>query len=460
LFSIGGGLLFKIFFSVLSITLHAAELTSLDQVVQKTLERSLPRLACNLSATKESKYPVLQARGEKLEALKIHPAPGSILGAASKRNPDYYFVWMRDSSLTADALIQFLASQPGTQNRERLKRFLIDYVAFTEKVQNNGSQRGVNDPRCNIDGSVDFIQWSRPQRDGPALQSLTLLRLYQLADADLPGANKEQIKRVTKRNLDSIASQVHEKSYDPWEYVFGTHFYVRLVQLGALEEGLRVFGSNSVWQSAVKELETLLNGHWSKAKHSYVSTTEPVMDWRGNGIPIPGDGLDMSMMLGVLHARRSEDRFSIQDERVHSTAGELEKIFRKLYPINSDGKEPAMGRFRGDDYYGGNPWFVTTLAEAEFYFRRAKLANPKEQAQLMARGDQFLNRVLEIIPANGMIGEQFDMKTGRPVSSHDMSWSYSSLLTAALAREQVLDPTRPTHLNLKLVDFRCPQSRK
>ena len=30
-----------------------------------------------------------------------------------------------------------------------------------------------------------------------------------------------------------------------------------------------------------------------------------------------------------------------------------------------------MGRYANDAYYGGNPWYLATLAAAEFYFRLA-----------------------------------------------------------------------------------------
>ena len=30
-----------------------------------------------------------------------------------------------------------------------------------------------------------------------------------------------------------------------------------------------------------------------------------------------------------------------------------------------------MGRYANDAYYGGNPWYLATLAAAEFYFKLA-----------------------------------------------------------------------------------------
>lgn len=45
--------------------------------------------------------------------------------------------------------------------------------------------------------------------------------------------------------------------------------------------------------------------------------------------------------------------------------------FRDIYPINSGipaGKPVAVGRYLEDTYYGGNPWYLTTLAVAEFLY--------------------------------------------------------------------------------------------
>jgi glucoamylase len=45
--------------------------------------------------------------------------------------------------------------------------------------------------------------------------------------------------------------------------------------------------------------------------------------------------------------------------------------FREIYPINNGiptGKPLAVGRYPEDTYFGGNPWYLCTLAVAEFLY--------------------------------------------------------------------------------------------
>jgi glucoamylase len=45
--------------------------------------------------------------------------------------------------------------------------------------------------------------------------------------------------------------------------------------------------------------------------------------------------------------------------------------FRDIYPINNGiptGKPLAIGRYPEDNYFGGNPWYLCTLAVAEFLY--------------------------------------------------------------------------------------------
>ncbi len=48
--------------------------------------------------------------------------------------------------------------------------------------------------------------------------------------------------------------------------------------------------------------------------------------------------------------------------------------FRDIYPINNGipvGNPLAVGRYPEDTYFGGNPWYLTTLAVAEFLYDAA-----------------------------------------------------------------------------------------
>ena len=89
---------------------------------------------------------------------------------------------------------------------------------------------------------------------------------------------------------------------------------------------------------------------------------------------VPEKDLDISVILGVLHAGRTKGAHSVLDPRAQATLTALEDLFDAEYPINRrrpPERGPAMGRYASDLYYGGNPWYLATLAAAEFYFRLA-----------------------------------------------------------------------------------------
>ena len=81
----------------------------LDGKIQTMLQRSLPRLACNLS----------------------NGVPGSIIASPQTNNPNYYFHWIRDSALVAHALGRLLPYLKQTASESRIREFIEDYTAFS-----------------------------------------------------------------------------------------------------------------------------------------------------------------------------------------------------------------------------------------------------------------------------------------------------------------------------------------
>ena len=116
-----------------------------------------------------------------------------------------------------------------------------------------------------------------------------------------------------------------------------------------------------------------------------------------------------------------------------------------------------MGRYANDVYFGGNPWYLATLAAAEFYFKLAvallsgaKMAVTSENARfrerlgagspkaVIERGDSFMRTVQAYTPASGDLSEQFDRTTGAQTSAKQLAWSYAAFLTAAASRRQAV----------------------
>ena len=145
--------------------------------------------------------------------------------------------------------------------------------------------------------------------------------------------------------------------------------------------------------------------------------------------------------------------------------------FRSIYTVNSgiaQGVAISVGRYSEDSYYGGNPWYLNTLAAAEQLYdalyvwnkqgsitvTSTSLAFFKDFSSSVTAGtyasgsstyttlynaisnyaDGYVNVVAQYTPSDGSLAEQFSRSNGSPLSAHHLTWSYAALLSAAARR--------------------------
>ena len=152
------------------------------------------------------------------------------------------------------------------------------------------------------------------------------------------------------------------------------------------------------------------------------------------------------------------------DPKAQATLAALEDLFDAEYAINAKRPPsgPAIGRYANDAYYGGNPWYLATLAAAEFYFRlaialrsgaempatsenarfRERLGDGSPAKAAFERGDTFMRTVRAYTPAGGDLSEQFDRATGAQTSAKQLAWSYAAFITAAASRRRAVQAIR------------------
>lgn len=401
---------------------------------------------------------------------------GVVIASPSRQDPDYYFHWIRDSALVIDSLL--ITVQPQDFSSTLFQKNLNDYILFSRRLQLTPSQTGLGEPRFNVDGTAFNGPWARPQNDGPALRALTLLHALQF---NLSAEQRNKISEILETDLDFIQSHRDQPSFDIWEEIRADHFYTRVAQMAALKKAIQNF--DPAWkfsifdcEAARAHLESNLQKHWSDEK-KYFSISQNRVEGGDN----KKTDLDTAVILGVLHAGLNQDiLFSVRNDRVLATAEKLEKVFERIYEINQSKKSfqlaPAIGRYEDDVYFGGNPWYLTTLAFAELHYRLAEslqqdnnfeitdlnfaflsqagatkikdfkpglnLKNSSSAAKeltelLRLRGDQFVERVRLHTPKDGSLAEQFSRKNGYATSARDLTWSYASFLTAIQARTEI-----------------------
>ncbi|XWN29820.1 MAG: hypothetical protein ROR55_20295 [Devosia sp.] len=384
----------------------------------------------------------------------VRPARGSILAsplpALWDPEPDYFYHWLRDA-----AVVMLAASVLPDAQSQSWRTHFADYVAFSHRTATrNGpttnpwrptttpaarkylrddaelsmltGDRLLSEPRVNADGSADFEAWGRPQFDGPALRAISCLA-WQDARGD--GRQPVALAELLRLDLAHVARHAAMPCIGPWEDApAAVHSFVLLAQMAALSVGAAFVDS----------------GEATRAHSAIVGALD--------GLCVPGGGwlrasslagandTDASTILGALLIAPSDAPFGVTDPRIAATAEHIEAWSCRVFPIATEAR-PLVGRWLGDDYFGGHPWLPTSLGFAEFYLRRAATdpdATSEQAVACLARGTAFLEAVRHLLPDAGPLPEQIDRNTGRPVSCRDLSWSHAALIMAAHARRTAL----------------------
>lgn len=457
---------------------EAPSLTSLEPLdtwMRRQEERSWVHLRRNISP-EEPKRP----GGPR-------PARGIVVGALSKKDPDYYFHWIRDSSNVMRVVVEVAASQKTYAQPERLPGMMRDFLTLSRRLQTIPSRYGLGEPRFSVEGEPDTLPWSRPQYDGPALRALTVIKYLRAADRQSAGPGLDPLAlEILLTDLDFVAAIYPRRGFDLWEEYNAENYHTRLVQLAALEKGAHLLADHDLEPSRVSQygaaaarLETLLDDHWDPARAFLRSQLVIVAT---DGWTAKKTDLDSAIVVAVMEADRDRPRHSVLDDRVQATVAALEDLFRRTYPINArDDVGLGYGRYQGDVYFGGNPWFLITAYYAEFYYRLARLleqgasleVTPRNQAFMRSlaggrahdpvpgatlrsgdaahraliaacvrKGDSIMRRFQLHTPDGGQIYEQFDKVTGKPASSPGIGWGHSAFLSAALERSRLSPATQ------------------
>jgi len=417
-------------------------------------------------------------------------ASGSVIASPSKQNPDYYYHWVRDGALVMSAVHTLSLRAPTPLDEKVYLGPLFDFIVFSRLNQLTPTLAGLGEPKFHVDGRAYNDPWGRPQNDSPALRALTLIRFANqllddgkdavvkkyLYDGSLPSAS------VIKVDLEYTTQSWIERSFDLWEEIRGYHFYTMMTQMAALIEGGKLAtrmgdgGAAQYYLDQAKQIESFLL-RFRDSKQRIITATL----YRDAGADYKYSGLDTSTLLAVLHTH-SQGLFAASNEWVLSTANAIEASFESIYPINTRIKSiaTAIGRYPEDRYFGGNPWFLTTHAFAEYYYvliRELSAAGKIEitamnedfyrrllrfslnkinltpgdvylkgqpeyqeiMAKLFEKADAFMARSRMHTPTDGSMSEQFGRSNGFMLSARDLTWSYASFLTAKWAREEAIE---------------------
>jgi glucoamylase len=379
---------------------------------------------------------------------------GAVLASPSTREPNYAFHWVRDSALTWKALLAVARSPnlPESSRRKILER-AESWVRFETGIQNTPKLTDLGEPRFETDGRANFDPWGRPQNDGPALRALTLMDLarFWISEGRVSAVEQHLYQSrlpaggLIKKDLEYVAHHWRDQSFDLWEEEKGLHYYTLTVQESALETGAQFAlqmkdpGAADFYREQASSI--------ARERARFLIPDSGLIAYaldRSSPLPHKTSPLDISVILAGIQTWNGA--FRIPAPAAYETLRNLTRDAEVRYAINrvrtgSHG-EPlgvALGRYPEDRYTGtgfgeANPWFLSTLASAEFLCRWA--ADPMARAlrnTLLRAADAQFNRVHRHRLPDGGLPEQFDRNTGYVRGARDLTWSYASYLTAYLA---------------------------
>ncbi|MBX3021756.1 MAG: hypothetical protein KF799_08785 [Bdellovibrionales bacterium] len=432
---------------------------------------------------------------------EARPLKGIVVAALHKKDPDYYFHWVRDSAHVMSVVAEALRVRRPYATNDLVDREFKDFLLLSRDLQKTKSPFGLGEPRFTVQGQADTLPWSRPQYDGPALRALAVLD-YVDARPEMTSSAKALVKQVLFKDIDFIVSVKDQQSFDIWEELDAENYHTRLVQLAALERAAAWLENdgphNSArvvrWRAAARRLQEALDKHWTN-EGGYLRSQLQIT--RTDGYTAKKTDLDSAVVVAVMEAGRSAGAHSVLDDRVQATVAKLEALFRQSFPINARADLGlGYGRYQGDVYYGGNPWYLVTAYYAEFYYRLARRLQegapfqvtprnisflafsriaPTVQAgqilvagaaahkslieDLIAKGDLILQRFQLHTPSDGQLYEQFDKTSGKPASSRGIGWSHAAFLRALFERQKLRFVDDSVRAGLNQGHLKLEQSR-
>jgi glucoamylase len=377
---------------------------------------------------------------------------GATVASPSKTDPDYYYDWVRDTSLTMKMVVQLSqdSSTPAATRKALLAR-IDTWINFELGRQRTPTLTDLGEPKFYVTGKANLEPWGRPQNDGPALRALTAIEIAntwiqkgrfddvreKLYRAELPA------NTLIKRDLEYVSHHWMETSFDLWEEERAMHFYTLTVQKVALLKGAKLAqtlgdaDAASFYSQQSKAIDNYLS--------AFVDSKRGIIRYAINkDSPLPHKKSDLDIAVLLAAIQTFDGQFYVPVQAMINTVNQISQTFQSLYSINQvrTTKEGlplgvALGRYPDDKYSGfdfssGNPWFLATLALAEFScdLNKTQSFNSKQKSQLNDTAVKQFNRVLYHRLADGSLSEQFNRDSGYEQGARDLTWSYASYVTA------------------------------
>ncbi|CAI0652044.1 unnamed protein product [Colletotrichum noveboracense] len=405
---------------------------------------------------------------------------GIVIASPDKTDPPYFYTWTRDAGLVFKAVVDIFTNSYDANLQTNIQNYIASQARLQGVSNPSGSLSdgsGLGEPKFEVNLTPYTGAWGRPQRDGPALRAIAIIGYAKwLVKNGYSSTASSVLWPVIRNDLNYVAQYWNQTGFDLWEEVQGSSFFTVASQHRALVEGSALAKSlglscNSC-DAIAPQVLCFLGRFWSPSGNFMVANIN------GNG----RSGRDANVILASIHnfdpaAACDAATFQPCSDKALASHKVVVDSFRTIYTINNGIAQSAaiaVGRYPEDSYYGGNPWYLNTLAAAEQLYdalyvwkqqgsitvTQTSLAFFRDQLGSVAPGtyasgtstytslinavsayaDGFMNVVATYAQTNGSLAEQFSRSNGQPLSADDLTWSYAAFLTAAQRHAAVIPP--------------------
>ncbi|KAL9942786.1 hypothetical protein D7B24_004167 [Verticillium nonalfalfae] len=437
---------------------------NVDQWIQQELPIARAQLLCNIGPNGCNSAGV---------------ASGLVIASPSKSDPDYFFHWTRDAGLVFKAIIDLFVENYDAGLQQNIQNFIVGQAKLQTVNNPSGSfssGAGLGEAKYLANGAQFTGDWGRPQRDGPALRAIALIKYskWLIANGYTSTANTV-VWPIIRNDLAYVTQYWNQTGFDLWEEVQGSSFFTIASQHRSLVEGAALaqqLGQTCNGCAGIAPQILCFQQRFWNPSQGYVISNINGGSYR--------NGKDANSILTSIHnfdpvLGCDASTFQPCSDRALSNHKVVTDSFRSIYGINNgkgQGQAVAVGRYPEDSYYGGQPWYLNTFAAAEqlydaiYVWKRSSsisvtsVSLPFFQALIpgistgtyastsstytsilsavKAYADGYVDVAATYIPGGGNIAEQYNRNTGQPLSARDLTWSYASFLTVAQRRREVV----------------------
>jgi len=295
-------------------------------------------------------------------------------------------------------------------------------------------ERGYFLQKYNPDGSVGSGWHSYWDKNGkkpmvPIQEDETALVLWAMwehhAKYGDTGTFEELYEGLVEKCADFMVSFRDEvtnlplPSWNLWEDRRGVHTFTCATVVAGLRAAAnfaRLYGRHERSECYTTAASEIVNG---MRKHLYSDTDGRFL----RALTIEGESLvadatiDASLF-GIFHFKC----FDVDDEVVVRTMKAVEDRLINRSALGGVMRFEGDGYMRNGDAAPPNSWIITTLWLAEYYIASSRTQD--DLAKALAILEWTANRA----SASGILAEQIDPETGRPLSVSPLTWSHSTFV--------------------------------